>query len=138
MFTLYKEILDIFNVMRFSYCQQQLITRLPLCMEWQVLGMVYPHLVTFCSGSGGGSGIISHNNLKFTSLVHRCSQTPVLFRLFPPIIEKTFQLTVGNLTSALTMGKSLLNIITRCLSTYSNILQNVVLPIFPGNEHQLN
>ena len=107
-------------------------------MEWQVLGMVYPHLVTFCSGSGGGSGIISHINLKFTSLVHRCSQTPVLFRLFPPIIEKTFRLTVGYLTSALIMGKSLLNIITRCLSTYSNILQNVVLPISPGNEHQLN
>ena len=63
--------------------------------------MVYPYLVTFCSGSGGGSGIISHNNLKFTSLVHHCSQSPVLFGLFPPIIEKTFQLTAGNLTSAL-------------------------------------
>ena len=100
--------------------------------------MVYPHLVTFCSDSGGGSGIISHSNLKFTSLVHHCSQTPVLFRLFPPIIEKTFQLTVGNLTSALIKGKSLLNIMMRCLSTYPNILQNVVLPIFPGNEHQLN
>ena len=97
--------------------------------------MVYPYLVTFCSGSGGGSGIISHNNLKFTSLVHHCSQSPVLFGLFPPISEKTFQLTVGNLTSALIMEKSLLNIIMRCLRTYSNILQNVIFPIFPENEH---
>lgn len=84
--------------------------------------MVYPYLVTIYSGSGGGSGIISHNNLQFTFLVHYSVLYSVLFERFPPIIEKTFQLTVGNLTSALIMGESVLNIIMRCLGTYSNIL----------------
>ena len=86
--------------------------------------MVYPYFVTVYSGAGGGgnSGIISHNNLKFTFLVHHYSQTSVLFQLFPPIIEKTFQLTIGYLTSALIMRKSVLNIIMSCLGTYSNIL----------------